>query len=109
MRILKDGEYIGHEVYFPGDVPQATIDLLKRYGFCKSKDGFYIPKESLDMFRLLAHPYEVDLLQPNIILGRDIPLKQRQDLILDMINALTKAGVMGIDTYKKKIYPFMTP
>jgi len=100
---LKEGEYVGHEVYFPdADPPQEVIDKLESSGFCKSKDGFYIPIEGLDLFKALAHPYQVGIMQGNIILGGGDPY-ETMNSILDMINQLKAAGVHGIDNYIEKI------
>ncbi len=105
MSILRQGEYVGHEVYFPDDYPfppQEVIDRLKHYGFIQSDDGFYIPREAVETFKVLAHPHKVDFLQPNIILGghnHDELMNQA----LDMINALKKAGVNGIDKWIEKL------
>ena len=104
--MLREGEYIGHEVYFPDhDVPQSTIDLLRAYGFCQSSDGFYIPIESLDIFKTLSCPYKVGIMQSNIILEKDTP-EQREHImnqLLDMINKLKVAGVHGVDNFIQKI------
>ena len=100
---MREPTYIGHEVYFPNDdVPQTTIDLLKRYGFCKSSDGFYIAREELGTFRSLASPYRVELLQPNITLGGEDP-EELMNQLLDMVNALKEAGVQGVDNFIAKI------
>ncbi len=100
---LKEGEYVGHEVYFPDDnPPQEVIDRLKHYGFIQSKDGFYISREEFELFKILAHPYKVDIMQGNIILGGGDPY-ETMNSILDMINQLKAAGVHGIDNYIEKI------
>ena len=96
---------MGHEVYFPDCSPfppQEVIDRLKHYGFIESGDGFYIPRELLNTFKMLAHPFRVDFLQPNIILGGGNP-EQMMNQLLDMINALKEAGAQGIDNWIKKI------
>jgi len=99
---LKEGEYVGHEVYFPGeDPPQEVMDRLKAV-FCRSKDGFYISREELEQFRILAHPHKVDIMQDNIILGGG-NYEETMNAILDMINQLKVAGVHGIDNYIVKI------
>ncbi|MBA7652652.1 hypothetical protein ES703_60487 [subsurface metagenome] len=107
MSNLKEGEYVGHEVYFPDDdPPQEVIDRLKHYGFCQSKDGFYISREELEVFKTIAAPYKVGIMQDNIILGGGDPF-EKMDQLLDMINQLKDAGVQGIDKYIEKIkrYP----
>ena len=87
-REIKEGEYIGHEVYFSdGHPPQEVIDRLKCYGFIQSNDGFYIPREELETFKALAHPYKVGIMQDNIILGGGDP-EQAMNQLLDMINQL---------------------
>jgi len=103
---LRQDQYIGYEVYFPeGDVPQSTHDLLKAYGFCKSKDGYYIPIELLDIFKALASPHKVGILQGTIILEKDTPenINRVMNQLLDMINELKAAGVGGIDNFLDKI------
>jgi len=100
---LKEGEYIGHEVYFPSnDPPQEIIDRLKDYGFIQSKDGFYIPREAFEIFKVLAYPYKVDIMQDNIILGDGDPYKTMNEM-LDIINQLKVAGIQGIDNFIEKI------
>lgn len=100
---LKEGEYVGHEVYFPGeDPPQEVVDRLKCYGFIRSKDGFYIPGEALELFKMLAHPHKVDIMQDNIILGGGDP-GQAMNQMLDMMNQLRAAGVHGIENWVDKI------
>jgi len=100
---LKEGEYVGHEVYFPCEYPpQEVIDKLKSNGFIQSKDGFYISREEFELFKTLAYPYKVDIMQDNIILGGGDPYEATNQ-ILDMINQLKYAGVQGIDNYIEKI------
>ena len=104
--ILKPMEYVGHEVYFPGDdPPQDVFDRLTECGFCRSSDGFYIPVEAYELFCTLAYPYKVGIMQYHIILGGKIDLETRQNQILDMINALKAAGVCGIENWIEKIAP----
>lgn len=103
--LLEDGEYVGHEVYFPGeDPPQEVIDRLEAQGFIQSKDGFYISREELDKFKAIASPYKVDIMQDNIILGGGNPYEQVNQF-LDMINALRNAGVHGVENWIKKVAP----
>ena len=93
-------EYIGHEVYFPGDdPPQEVIDRLKAYGFIQS---FYIPRGTVEIFKSLAHPYKIDFMQPNIILG-GYNTEDIENKFLDMINELKAAGVGGIDNFINKV------
>ena len=100
---LKEGEYVGHEVYFPGDdPPQEVIDKLISNGFCKSNDGFYIPEEALELFKMIAHPYKVDIMQGYIILG-GVSFTEQMTQLLDMVNQLKAAGVHGVDNYIEKI------
>ena len=99
---LKEGEYVGHEVYFKGeDPPQEVMDRLGAI-FCRSSDGFYISREELEQFKILAHPYQVSIMQDNIILGGGNP-EESMNQILDMINQLKAAGVQGIENYIEKI------
>ena len=60
----------------------------------------------MDTFKTLAHPYEVGIMQCNIILGGGDPCETTNQM-LDMINALKKAGVQGIDKWIEKIPPVM--
>lgn len=99
--MLKEEEYIGHEVYFREKPPQEIIDVLART-FIQSEDGFYIAREELELFRTLAHPYKVDIMQNDIILGGSNP-SDAMDKLLDMINQLKVAGVQDIDNYIEKI------
>ena len=101
-QILKQGEYIGHEVYFPEYVPPEMIDKLKSYNFSKSPDGFYIPIESYELFCLLVFPCKVGILQHSIILGGVIDLEARQNQILDLANELKNAGVEGVGAWLRK-------
>lgn len=102
MITLKKGEYIGHEVYFPDGAPQWIIEILKNSGFPQSQDGFYIPRETIELFKFLASPFKVDILQDNIILG-GLSQEKTIDELLDMINRLKTAGVQGVDKYIQKI------
>lgn len=94
------------EVWLPHDIPQHFVDELISYGFEKGKDGFYIPEESFGLFSSIVFPYKATIFQRFV--HHEIPLEVRQNMILDMLNNLKAAGVHGIDTWLKKISPYMT-
>ena len=102
--MLKEGEYWGHEVYFPdGNPPQDTFDKLGHHGFERTDDDtYFIPRESLGLFITGAEPYRVAILQPNCLCGGVIT-PEDMDGMLDMINQLKKAGVQGIESFYEKI------
>ena len=61
---------VGYEACFPDrDVSQSTIDILKRFGFRTSMDGFYIAQEDFNLFRLIASPYKIAIKQNHFVFG----------------------------------------
>ncbi len=103
---FEDGKNIQLEVWLPDDIPINIVNELISVGFVKCSDGFYIPEESYELFCSMASPYEVSIFQR--FEGMEISLEVRQNMILDMLNDLKAAGVHGIDTWLKKVSPYMS-
>jgi len=100
-------ESIWLEVWLPKDTPQDIITKLENYGFGQTSDRggeFYIPEDSLEIFKKLASPFDgIYILQRFIY--RDIPLETRQNMVLDLIKEMEEAGIHGVDNFRKKIWP----
>ncbi len=104
--ILREGEYIMLE-YWLKDATPDLITLLNANGFYENLDPqtFYILEQDKERFYALIYPHRPTLLQRFI--QRDIPLEDRQNQFLDLINALKKAGVQGIETWIDKVKQYM--
>lgn len=106
--ILKEGEYWGHEVYFPDGIPShdVTSKLIAR-GFKKTDDDtYFIPREALALFITVAEPHRVAILQHNCLCG-GIITKEDWDDFLDLLNQLKAANVKGIDKFCDKVRNFI--